>query len=247
MISAPRQIELDCYRTMNNHLGVNIPMPKQHIIPSKREQDMQLVEELRKTQEKLYEIPNNIFVKWNLRLWSLMELAWQYIETICDLSAIMKLDELKKATQQLRLCRKQYNSYVWQGKINSNINRIAEETENRCQKPLRELCKVLNADADEQGLEGNFKLLLVAVHQALAVADAAFMYEHQCERQMREKYGIKILPDDSMIRTEFICAKGLLEFYGGDCYHEIPSREYYSKKICNMVNLVKITDEMLKD
>ena len=64
-----------------------------------------------KPKKTIESVPGDLLTEWSYKLFALMNLAWDYVDTICDLCIGMKLVHAKKLVRQIRELKREYDKF----------------------------------------------------------------------------------------------------------------------------------------
>lgn len=163
-------------------------------------------------------VPDSKLVEWSLKLFGLMNLAWDYIDTICDLCIQMRLADTKPLVRTVRHLKREYDIFrqkTYDRRMEDFETDHGLRIEEYLADDLRKLANGLDMEARRIGLKESHRDLLVAVYQALTLMDAVKGYARLCDRRIAG-YGVWTC-DCCMVFSEFLRLYPLIPQFGGDC------------------------------
>lgn len=165
-------------------------------------------------------VPPHILVGWACRLFTLMNLSWQYIDTVCDLCIQMRLRETKPLVRAIRQIRREYDIFrarsIDDESVREETSR-SESFEESHDEDFRKLFFGLQNEIGKLGLTPQHRDLVLATQQALTVMDAVRVYARRLDRRLLEEYGL-LTPDCCLVQNDFMRLYGLVPQFAGDQY-----------------------------
>lgn len=158
-------------------------------------------------------------MEWSFKLFALMNLAWDYIDTVCDVCITMRLEPTKALVRKIRECRKEYDRFrqrVMTSKMEENETDHGLRFEARFKDDFRKLSYGLEHEIGKLDLVADHRHLVLAVQQALTVMDAVKIYARWCDKQIAS-FDVWVC-DCCMVQTEFLKLYSLVPMFAGDCY-----------------------------
>lgn len=185
-------------------------------------------------------IPDSVTIPFAMRLFAMQNLTLQYVDTVtgfCVEKRIGGTKPLVRAVRELRLGIDR----LYAGSFKGEAGRLAKESEARnaaefednADALLTRLFYGLDAEVGRLGLKGDDKALVIAVHQALTIADVARMYAREGDEMLRRYHVPVARTGCSMLPNEFLAIADLLPQFAGDCYKLSRSREITAKAMLN--------------
>lgn len=185
-------------------------------------------------------IPDSVTIPFAMRLFAMQNLTLQYVDTVtgfCVEKRIGGTKPLVRAVRELRLGIDR----LYAGSFKGETGRLAKESEARnaaefednADALLTRLFYGLDTEVGRLGLTGDHKALVIAVHQALTIADVARMYAREGDEMLRRYHVPVARTGCSMLPNEFLAIADLLPQFAGDCYKLSRSREITAKAMLN--------------
>lgn len=186
-------------------------------------------------------VPPRVLVDWALRLYTLTNLAWQYIDTVLDLCVQMRQPETRPLVRAVREIRREYDQFRARSVDDESARKETERTElfeDIHSEDFRKLFYGLENEVGKLGLTPDYKNLVLATQQALTVMDAVKVYARKLDEKMRREYSL-FCPDCSLVQTEFLRLYGLIPQFAGDCYRpNIEARRLTANILANRVESI---------
>lgn len=197
----------------------------------------------RRWQSVVDVVPARVLVDWAARLFTLMNLAWQYVDTVCDLCIQMRLGETKPLVRRVRELKRGYDQFRARSIDSEGVGKETERSESfedLFSDDFRKLFIGLENEAGRLSLTGGRRSLVVAVHQALAVMDAVRVYARRLDRVISTEYGLDV-PDCCLVQKEFLALYPLMPKFAGADYRPNPeARRLTASILANRMEAVKI-------
>lgn len=199
-------------------------------------------------KKTIEDVPEHLLTEWSFKLFALMNLAWDYVDTICDLCISMRLSPTKPLVRKVRELKREYDRFRWQV-----VDRRMEENETshglrfeECFKDdFKRLVNGLEVEVNKLDLTPSHKSLVIAVQQALTLMDAVKIYARWCDSQIASM-GIWVC-DCCMVQTEFMKLCLIMPEFAGDCYQpDITARKTTAAILVNRlksVSLIQLLNE----
>lgn len=200
----------------------------------------------RKHPRTIEDIPVATITEWSIKLFGLMNLTWDYIDTICDLCIGMRMAATKSLVRTVRTLKREYDRFRW-----SVMDRTMEENERhhglrfeeRFREDFNRMFNGIEMDINRLDLIHDHKMLVIAVQQALTLMDAVKKYARWCDRQI-SAYGVAA-PDCCMVQKEFLRLYPLIPEFAGDCYQpDLKTRRLTADILVNRLREVSL-DQLL--
>lgn len=138
-----------------------------------------------------------------VRLYTLVNLMWQYVDTVCDMSAIRRDEKCKKYVRQVRNLYRDYESFR-KAHITSegteSESRRAESVEEYTSERLSNHRKELLSRLNKLDMSDEDKLYYIACHQALSLLEASLMLADMFTGDLKEMVGW--VPRRSILQDE---------------------------------------------
>ena len=160
-----------------------------------------------KRLKTLRDVPLELITEWSYKLFALMNLAWDYIDTICDLCATHKLQSTKKIIRQIHEIKCEYDRFRQRNV--SNLDEMEKfeighglRLEEYCETDFAKLFYCLDSETKRQNLNPVYSSLAVAIQQALTLMDAVKLYARWCDERIAS-FDVWTC-DCCMVQTEFL-------------------------------------------
>lgn len=204
-----------------------------------------IIDLLKHEPTTLDDVPQRDLFRMAFKLYTLGALAWDYASTVLDISAQMRISELKKLSRAIREIKLDYDRMRQRDLDSDHIRKeweLAELFESINSDNFRTLTQglrneIYNVNSE---LKEDYVLLVEAVQIAMTVLDTMKLFASQCDKLIQNYYTAShsILPD------HFRKLSILLPEYAGDCYdNRSPSRQLASKKLLDEINKIELYDE----
>lgn len=185
-------------------------------------------------------IPGSVTIPFAMRLLAMQNLTLQYVDTVTGFCAEKRIGGTKPLVRAVRELRLGIDR-LYAGSFKGEAGRIAKESEARnaaefednADALLTRLFYGLDTEVGRLGLKGDDKALVIAVHQALTIADVARMYAREGDEMLRRYHVPVARTGCSMLPNEFLAIADLLPQFAGDCYKLSPSRKITAKAMLN--------------
>lgn len=185
-------------------------------------------------------IPDSVTIPFAMRLFAMQNLTLQYVDTVTGFCAEKRIEGTKPLVRAVRELRLGIDR-LYAGSFKGEAGRLAKESEARnaaefednADALLTRLFYGLDTEVGRLGLKGDHKALVIAVHQALTIADVARMYAREGDEMLRRYHVPVARTGCSMLPNEFLAIADLLPQFAGDCYKLSRSREITAKAMLN--------------
>lgn len=188
-------------------------------------------------------VPEHVMVDWGMRLFTLMNLAWGYIDTVIDLSIAMRITETKRLTRRIRELKREYDRHRFtciDRSFEQTETERAEQFEEHFDKDFRKLYHAIDFETAKLGLDKDWRAIVIAVQQAMTIMDAVKIFSSQCAAKMRD-YGLYRVKEHCMILDEFLALYPLVPLFAGDCYiPNLPARKLTAEILVKRVNQLEV-------
>lgn len=203
----------------------------------------------KKRRKGLEAVPDDLLSEWSFKLFALMNLTWDYIDTICDLCAGMRLDATKPLVRQVRELKREYDRTRWRfvsQTLEDNEKDHALRFEERFRDDFRRLTNGLEMEVNKLDLKADHKLLVISVQQALTLMDAVKAYARWCDGRIAS-FGVWVC-DHCMVQTEFLRLYSVIPEFAGDCYRQdLQARKITSGILVNRLKGMRLDDLLNRD
>lgn len=201
----------------------------------------------RKELKDITAVPEEYLVEWSIRLFALMNLAWDYVDTILDLCIQMRIIETKPLCRTIRELKRDYDRFRWNCMLGDRLQEeqdSALEFENLFTKDFRLLTLNLETEIKQLDLNQDYKSLVIAVQQALTLIDAVKIYAKRCDNAMRE-IGVWTC-DYCLVQTEFLKMAEIIPLFAGDSYQpNLKIRKLTAQILANRLEKLPIPEKYL--
>ena len=185
-------------------------------------------------------IPDSVTIPFAMRLFAMQNLTLQYVDTVTGFCVEKRIGGTKPLVRAVREQRLGIDR-LYAGSFKGEAGRLAKESEARnaaefednADALLTRLFYGLDTEVGRLGLKGDDKALVIAVHQALTIADVARMYAREGDEMLRRYHVPVARTGCSMLPNEFLAIADLLPQFAGDCYKLSPSRKITAKAMLN--------------
>lgn len=185
-------------------------------------------------------IPDSVTIPFAMRLFAMQNLTLQYVDTVTGFCVEKRIGGTKPLVRAVREQRLGIDR-LYAGSFKGEAGRLAKESEARnaaefednADALLTRLFYGLDTEVGRLGLKGDDKALVIAVHQALTIADVARMYAREGDEMLRRYHVPVARTGCSMLPNEFLAIADLLPQFAGDCYKLSRSREITAKAMLN--------------
>lgn len=188
-------------------------------------------------------VPRDILLHWAANLYTLMNLAWDYVETVLDVVIQMRVTETKPLVRRIRELKREYDRFrsrALDSRAERNERECAEAFEDFVQKHLSRLFNALEFETMKQDIRKDYATLVIAVQQAMTILDTVSLYARKCDKEIREKYKVAV-PDMCMVQKEFLPLYNLIPQFAGDCYDKnLPARKLTAGILINELSKTDI-------
>lgn len=202
----------------------------------------------RKKMKDISAVPEEKLFNWSFRLFALMNLSWDYVDTILDQCINMRIDETKRLCRKIKELKREYDQFRWGNMLKEREveeQEIGLSFEEMCSKDFKLLAFNLNIEIDKFGLDTEYKLLVISVQQALTLIDAVKIYAQRCDNEMHNM-GVWTC-DYSMVQNEFLRMAELIPQFAGDCYQPgLAIRKQTALILANRLNDLPIPKKYLE-
>ena len=187
-------------------------------------------------------IPDSVTIPFAMRLFAMQNLTLQYVDTVTGFCVEKRIGGTKPLVRAVREQRLGIDR-LYAGSFKGEAGRLAKESEARnaaefednADALLTRLFYGLDTEVGRLGLKGDDKALVIAVHQALTIADVARMYAREGDEMLRRYHVPVARTGCSMLPNEFLAIADLLPQFAGDCYKLSPSRKITAKAMLTVL------------
>ena len=178
-----------------------------------------------------------------------MNLAWDYVDTVCDLCIGMKLEHTKKQVRQIRELKREYDKFrhgIISSKMENNEVDHGLAIEDILHDDFYKMYNAIEMEVNKQKLTKDNKTLVIAVHQAMALIDAAKSYARWCDKEIA-KFDVWVC-DCCMVQKEFLMLDSIIPKTIGMLYiPNMPSRKLASSIIANKMKGIRLEQFLCED
>ena len=187
-------------------------------------------------------IPDSVTIPFAMRLCAIQNLTLQYVDTVTGFCVEKRIGGTKPLVRAVREQRLGIDR-LYAGSFKGEAGRLAKESEARnaaefednADALLTRLFYGLDTEVGRLGLKGDDKALVIAVHQALTIADVTRMYAREGDEMLRRYHVPVARTGCSMLPNEFLAIADLLPQFAGDCYKLSPSRKITAKAMLTVL------------
>lgn len=198
----------------------------------------------KRPKKSIEDIPEDLLVEWSFKLFALMSLSWDYIDTICDQCVRLKLPPTKPLVREIRSLKRDYDrfrSHVMRPRMERDEIEHGLRFEEAFRADFERLTNGIELEVNKLDLTYDHRLLVVAVQQALTLMDAVKIYARWCDSEIA-KFDVWVC-DCCMVQTEFMKLYDLVPQFAGDCYQlDIEARKLTAGILVNRLKGMKLTD-----
>lgn len=165
------------------------------------------------------DVPGNLLAEWSFKLYALCNLAWDYVDTLCDQCIIMGLNETKPLVRTVRGLRREYEKFRAPFMTDSGNDFETEHGlrfEEYVRADFKKFMNSIEAPINRLDLKDEHRQLVIAAHRCMAVLDAIKEYARWCDRQIKS-YGVWAC-DCCMVQQEVLALYPLIPQFAGDCW-----------------------------
>lgn len=182
-------------------------------------------------------IPDRLTIPFAYRLFAMQNLTLQYVDTVLDFCIEKRIDGTKRLVRAVRQLRKGIDRLY--ARSFGDKEQLAKESEasnaarfeDNVDELLTRLFYGLDTEVGRLGLTGDSKALVIAVHQALTIADVTRMHAREGDEMLRRYHVPVARTGCTMLPDEFLAIADLLPQFAGDCYKLSRSREITAKAL----------------
>lgn len=196
----------------------------------------------KRTTKTLDDIDNQDLTEWSIKLFLLMNLTWGYVDTILNLCAQMKLQEVKKQCREIKELKRSYYIFrqsFYSSQEESNETERGEWFEETFSADFDRLFTSIEMEAKRVSKDEAHRILLVAIHQALTLIEAVKSYARYCDDEIK-KQDVWVC-DCCMVQTEFLKMSEILgKFICAKDERFIPLRRTSSNILVNRLKSLEV-------
>lgn len=193
---------------------LNLPMSAASSLADLRQRPKRLAADC------LDNVPDMELTEWSTKLFLLMNLAWSYVDTVCDLSIQQKLEGNKKDVREIRNLKREYDRFRHRfidSKCARKESEQAEWFESVFASDFDRLFNTLELEAGRNCRCDDFRALIVSVQQAMTLIEAVLRFARYCDSRIKG-YGAWTC-DCCMVQSEFLKLPEVLRRFP-DCEEE---------------------------
>ena len=202
-----------------------------------------------KIKKTIESVPGDLLTEWSYKLFALMNLAWDYVDTICDLCIGMKLEHTKKLVRQIRELKREYDKFrhgIISSKMENNEVDHGLAIEEILKDDFFKMYNAIEMEVNKQRLTKDNKTLVIAVHQAMALIDAAKFYARWCDKEIA-KFDVWVC-DCCMVQKEFLILDSIIPKFIGVLYNpNLKGRKLASSIIANKMKGIRLEQFLCED
>ena len=164
-------------------------------------------------------MPDEVLVDMSTRLFALMNLTWDYVDTILDLCINLRITETKPLVRIIRNLKREYDKFRWPSMCASHEKdeeNLGLEIEEKLSVDFDRLFNGVEHEVNKLDLTKDHKALVIATQQTLTLMDAVKIFARRCDKKIAS-YDVWIC-DCCMVQTEFMKLYPLIPQFAGDCY-----------------------------
>lgn len=164
-------------------------------------------------------VPENLLSEWSFKLYALCNLAWDYVDTLCDQCSIMKLGETKSLCRMVRSLRREYERFrapFMTGDSNNFEIEHGLRFEEHVREDFKEFMDSIEGPVNSLDLKEEHRLLVIATYRCMVVLDAIKEYARWCDSRIRS-YDVWTC-DCCMVQQEVLALYPLIPQFAGDCW-----------------------------
>ena len=193
-------------------------------------------------KKTIKDVPERLLTEWSFKLFALMNLAWDYVDTICDLCISIRLEQTKPLVRQVRNLKREYDHFRWavmDGRMERNETDHGIRFENLFEDDFERLVNGIEIEVNKLDLKPEHKTIVIAVQQALTLMDAVKIYARWCDKEIA-RHGVWVC-DYCMVQTEFLKLFPIIPVFAGDCYQpDIEARRTTSRILANRLREIPL-------
>lgn len=195
-----------------------------------------------KYKKTIEAVPLEVQLRLSFKLFALMNLAWDYVDTLCDLCIAEKLSETKPLVRRIRELKRDYDKFRWRSMDKDSVNQEEERglyIEDQLKGDLKKLQYGLENDIAKLDLTPRSFNLVLATQQALTLMDAVKDYARRCDKVIAS-YNVWI-SDCCLVLPQFLALFNLVPQFAGDCYQSnLNARKLSAGIIANKLQLMEV-------
>lgn len=193
---------------------------------------------LQRQKKTIRDVPKEILADMSIRLFALMNLTWDYIDTICDLCVSLRISETKPLVRTVRELKREYDKFRW-SVVDSDHEKKETNTgleiEEKLSADFDRLFNGVELEVNRLKLKREHKTLVIATQQALTLMDAVKIFARRCDKKIAS-YDVWVC-DCCMVMTEFMKLYPLIPEFAGDCYQpDLDARKLSAGIIANKLH-----------
>lgn len=141
-------------------------------------------------QKDITQVPKQLLGRLAIKLYLLINLAWDYTDTVLSICSQMKSKETRDVSRQIKLLRNEY--FAFQSNRTDSVYMDAEAQlacnfEECVCEDFDKLFRGLTNDINKLKLPKQEHMLVLAVEQAMTIVDACKLYARYCDRRIEER------------------------------------------------------------
>lgn len=197
---------------------------------------------LMKYKKTIEAVPEEVNLEMSFKLFALMNLAWDYVDTLCDLCIAERFTDTKPLVRRIRELKRDYDKFRWRV-MDENSERQEEERglyiEDELKPDLKKLQYGLENEIAKLDLTSRSYNLVLATQQAMTLIDAALIYARRCDKVIHS-YNVWI-SDCCLVLPQFMALCPIVPMFAGDCYQpNLSARKLSAGIIANRLQAMEL-------
>ena len=189
-------------------------------------------------------VPVEVNLDMSFRLFALMNLAWDYVDTLCDLCIAGRITDTKPLVRRIRELKRDYDKFRWRVK-DEDSERQEEERglfiEDALKDDLKKLQYGLENEIAKLDLTPKSFDLVLATQQAMTLMDAVKVYARRCDKVI-QSYNVWV-SDCCLVLPQFMALFRLVPQFAGDCYRsDLAVRKLSAGIIANKIQTLELPE-----
>lgn len=171
-------------------------------------------------KKSIEDVPDDLLAEWSFKLFALMNLTWDYVDTVCTHSASLRLEATKPLARRVRELKREYDRFRYPltgRKAEKNETEHGLRFEECFRDDFRRLINGIEIEVNKLDLTNDHRLLVISVYQVMTLLEAVRKYARWCDARIAE-FGVWVC-DCCMVQTEFMELYHLMPLFAGDCYN----------------------------
>lgn len=198
--------------------------------------------DIRKYKNGIEAVPEDVTLEMSFKLFALMNLAWDYVDTLCDLCIAERISDTKPLVRRIRELKRDYDKFRWRVMDDKSIKDEEEsglQIEDSLRNDFKKLQYGLETDIAKLDLNPTSYNLVLATQQALTLMDAVKIYARRCDKII-QSYNVWVC-DCCMVLPQFLALFNLIPQFAGDCYQpNLNARKLSAGIIANKLQILEL-------